>query len=436
MDHSATAPALYCILTQSYPARCVCALLAYGVRSVQLHCRGGPVTPTAYIDPTPVGPEALAGQYLRRFWHPVFRAEDLPQGAAVPLRILREEFTLYRGEGGAAHLLPLRCAHRASQLNTGWVEGDSLRCFYHGWRYDGSGQCVEQPGEDPSFAKRIKLASYPVQEYLGLIFAYFGPGEPPVLPRYPEFDAPGVLDVYPPEYWPCSYFNRIDNAADAAHLSFAHRESRTAIGRPQPLADVTAEETEFGVLTSLFVDGALRSTLHFHMPNINQFIQSDTRLRDPFNTEAPAIIARLLFRVPVDNESCVSFPIDHVSLTGEVGAAYLERRRTLEATQRAAPQSPETMGSLVLGSRMRMAEVRECDQANLKTLTSVEDYVAQVGQGPRVHHPSERLGRMDAGIVLIRSVWQRELRALADGRPLKTWTRHEPLGHPLPGGGQ
>ena len=386
-----------------------------------------------YIDPTLIGPETLAGQYLRRFWHPVFRAEDLVPGSAVPLRVLGVEFTLYRGGGGAAHMLPFRCAHRASQLNTGWVEDDTLRCFYHGWRYDGSGQCVEQPGEDPAFAQRVKLPSWPVQEYLGLIFAYFGPGDPPALPRYPEFEAPGVLDAYPPEYWPCSYFNRIDNAADAAHLSFAHRESRNAIGRPQPLPQVTAEETEYGVLTSLVVNGAVRSTLHFHMPNINQFIQTDTRLRDPLNPNAPAAMARLLFRVPIDDESCVSFPIDHVSLTGEVGAAYLERRRRLEAAQQAAPQSPEAMGDLVLRSRMRVAEVRERDSANLKTLTSVEDYVAQVGQGPRVHHPTERLGRMDEGIILIRNIWQRELRAFAEGHPLKSWTRREPLGQPRVG---
>ncbi|MBM2811513.1 MAG: hypothetical protein HW416_2272 [Chloroflexi bacterium] len=97
------------------------------------------------------GPGTLAGRYMRRFWHPVYRSEDLNPGRTVPLRIMSEDLTLYRGDSGTVHALAFRCAHRGTQLSTGWVEGDTLRCFYHGWRYDGSGQCVEQPAEPEPF---------------------------------------------------------------------------------------------------------------------------------------------------------------------------------------------------------------------------------------------------------------------------------------------
>jgi 5,5'-dehydrodivanillate O-demethylase len=89
---------------------------------------------TDYTDFAHVGPGTLAGRYLRRFWQPVYVAADLPPGWAKPLRILGEDFTLYRGEGGTAHVVAFRCAHRGTQLSTGWVEGDCLRCFYHGWK--------------------------------------------------------------------------------------------------------------------------------------------------------------------------------------------------------------------------------------------------------------------------------------------------------------
>src|SRR5262245_16312584 len=102
-----------------------------------------------YEDLCRVGPGTLGGNYLRRFWHPVYRAQDLTPGRAAPIRMLGEDFTLYRGEGGQPHLVASRCAHRGTRLSTGWVEGDCLRCFYHGWKYDASGQCVEMPGEDP-----------------------------------------------------------------------------------------------------------------------------------------------------------------------------------------------------------------------------------------------------------------------------------------------
>src|SRR5215831_4552107 len=131
-----------------------------------------------YTDFAHAGPGTLARRYLRRFWHPVHLAADLPAGHAKPIRIMSEDLTLYRGEGGTPHLVAYRCAHRGTQLSTGWVEGDCIRCFYHGWKYDHTGQCVEMPAEDPSFPPKVKLRSYPVEEYLGLIFAYLGEGEP------------------------------------------------------------------------------------------------------------------------------------------------------------------------------------------------------------------------------------------------------------------
>ncbi|MBM2812290.1 MAG: hypothetical protein HW416_3049, partial [Chloroflexi bacterium] len=109
------------------------------------------------------GPETVGGRYLRLFWHPAYRGQDLAAGRAVPLRIMSEDFTLYRGESGRAQALAFRCAHRGTQLSTGWVEGDNLRCFYHGWTYDASGQCVEQPAEPEPFCQRIKIRSYPTE---------------------------------------------------------------------------------------------------------------------------------------------------------------------------------------------------------------------------------------------------------------------------------
>ncbi|MBM2811214.1 MAG: hypothetical protein HW416_1973, partial [Chloroflexi bacterium] len=81
------------------------------------------------------GPDTLAGRYLRTFWHPVYLAKDLAPGRATPIHIMGEDFTLYRGETGTPHIVAFRCAHRGTQLSTGWVEGDEIRCFYHGWKY-------------------------------------------------------------------------------------------------------------------------------------------------------------------------------------------------------------------------------------------------------------------------------------------------------------
>ena len=126
------------------------------------------------------GPGTLAGRYLRRSWQPVYVAEKLPQGRIVPIRILGEDLALYRGESGTARIISNECPHRLTRLHIGWIEGETIRCRYHGWRFDESGQCVEQPAEPKPFCDRVrKLASYPTHEAHGLIFAYLGEGAPP-----------------------------------------------------------------------------------------------------------------------------------------------------------------------------------------------------------------------------------------------------------------
>src|SRR5581483_8035284 len=190
---------------------------------------GVEMTEITYADFERVGPGTLAGRYLRRFWQPVSRVKDLKPGYAQPIELMGERFTLYRGEGGDPHLVAFRCAHRGTQLSVGWVEGDCIRCRYHGWMYDGSGQCVEMPGEDEAYAARVTIRTYPVCEYLGLVFAYLGEGDPPPLRRFPDFERPGLVETGVPEIWPCSYFSRIDN--DPGHVPYTHRESQLRAGR-------------------------------------------------------------------------------------------------------------------------------------------------------------------------------------------------------------
>jgi 5,5'-dehydrodivanillate O-demethylase oxygenase subunit len=74
---------------------------------------------------------------------------------------MSENFTLYRGEGGTAHVVAFQCAHRGLQLSVGWVEDDCIRCRYHGWKYDATDQCIEVPTEPESTAKTVGIRSYP-----------------------------------------------------------------------------------------------------------------------------------------------------------------------------------------------------------------------------------------------------------------------------------
>src|SRR5258706_6176691 len=200
------------------------------------------------------GPNTVGGRYMRTLWHPILIAAELKPGWAKPVQILGEKFTLYRGESGTPHLTAFRCAHRGLQLSVGWIEGDCIRCRFHGWKYDGNGQCVEVPTEDESTAKTVRLRPYPVREYLGLIFTYIGAGRAPDFPRYPDFESGGELwvEAYTRA---CNFVINMEN--DPVHIPFAHRESELFANKPPEVpVKVDAEETDWGIdIRSTFANG-------------------------------------------------------------------------------------------------------------------------------------------------------------------------------------
>src|SRR5262249_25356401 len=123
---------------------------------------------------TRTGPGTPAGELLRRSWQPVALIEELPPGGApVPVRLLCEDLVLYRGPDSEPCLLGIHCAHRGADLSYGRLEDGGLRCIYHGWLYDGSGHCLEQPGEPDgsTFHERVRQTAYPCVERAGMILA-------------------------------------------------------------------------------------------------------------------------------------------------------------------------------------------------------------------------------------------------------------------------
>jgi 5,5'-dehydrodivanillate O-demethylase len=367
--------------------------------------------PTAdFTDFAHTGPGTLAGRFMRTFWQPVYRGQDLPSGRAMPIRVMGEDFTLYRGQGGAAHVVAFRCAHRGTQLSTGWVEGDDIRCFYHGWKYDGSGRCVDQPAEDEGFKAKVSIRSYPTAEYLGLIFAYLGEGQAPPLPRYPEFEDAGVVEAEKPVVWPCNFFNRLENSPDTVHLAFVHRDSPFSENGLVDVPEVASRETEYGIETASTRPGGKVRLTHFHMPNINLISGSPAEPGGPWSYH-------LSWRVPVDDESCASYIVDFTALTGEKADAYRARRA-------ARPPSDGPVAAQQAEAVLR-GDVRIADLADRSRIVNVQDYVAQVGQGAIAPREADRLGRSDVGVILLRKLWSREMRALAEGQPLKPWRRSE-----------
>ena len=368
--------------------------------------------PLSWQDLICTKPGTLAGEYLRRFWQPIHRAEELKPGEAKPIEIMSEQFTLYRGESGAPHVVGFRCPHRGTQLSAGWVEGDSIRCIYHGWCFDAAGQCTDQPAEDKSFANKIRIAGFPTREYLGLIFAYFGAGEAPTFPRFPHMEEDGIVEVLSTEVWPCNFFQRVDNNGDSYHVSFVHRGaySVSAANRREGLPEISKEESPWGTTSYASFKQGWRNVFQFFMPNAYAF-------RNPSPEPECDWEDRMQWDVPMNDNQALEFRLRRLPLTGAKADAYRARR----AAEAPAPKvSVVQMGEAVLAGKLNYQDLDKFF-ADKITLVHVQDYVAQVGQGAIADRSQEHLGRSDVGIILFRKIWERELRALAEGRPLKKW---------------
>ncbi len=359
-----------------------------------------------YQDLVSTQPGSLAGRFMRRFWHPIHRAEELGAGQAKPIEIMSERFTLYRGESGMPHVIDFRCPHRGTQLSAGWVEGD------HGWRFNGAGQCTEQPAEERSFAAKIRIKTYPTREYLGLIFAYFGAGEVPPFPRYRHMEEEGVLEVLSTEVWPCNFFQRIDNNGDTYHVPFVHRGaySASSVNNRSGLPEISKEESPWGTTGYASFTQGWRNVFQFFMPNVYAF-------RNPSPEPECGSEDRMQWDVPLDDEHSLEFRLRRLPLTGDAARDYCARR----AASVVEPKiSVAQMGDAVLSGKLSFRELDNFFKDKI-SLVHTQDYVAQVGQGSLATRAHEHLGRSDTGVILFRKIWQRELRALAEGRPLKKW---------------
>jgi phenylpropionate dioxygenase-like ring-hydroxylating dioxygenase large terminal subunit len=194
---------------------------------------------------TQTGPQTPCGELLRRYWQPVALSEELPQGAApLKVRILSEELALFRDDQGRPGLLGLHCAHRGTDLSYGRVENGGLRCLYHGWLYDINGCVLEQPGEPGGGANRgeIRHRAHPCQEAGGVIFAYLGPGEPPLLPNYEFLNVAPERRAVSKIRYRCNYLQGNEGNIDPVHLSFLHQylnEAKPPLQRVVPGSQAT-----------------------------------------------------------------------------------------------------------------------------------------------------------------------------------------------------
>jgi phthalate 4,5-dioxygenase len=193
------------------------------------------------------------GELMRRHWVPALLTEEIPTPDSPPVqvRILGEELVAFRDSQGRIGLLEEHCPHRGTSLFYGRSEESGLRCIYHGWKMDVEGKVLETPAEPASstFGQRVRQIAYPTHEVGGMIWAYLGPGDPPLFPRYDWVGLPADHFYVTKCLQECNYLQGLEGECDSSHLSFLHRildpKAQPLYADPSPVYQM--EDTDFGV---------------------------------------------------------------------------------------------------------------------------------------------------------------------------------------------
>jgi 5,5'-dehydrodivanillate O-demethylase oxygenase subunit len=345
---------------------------------------------------TRVGRGTPCGELLRRYWHPVAAAGELTEQTPIkPVKILGEELVVYCDKQGKYGLVGEHCPHRLASLAYGRVDDEGIRCPYHGWKFDSTGKCLEQPAEPAAstFKDRIKHVAYPVETLGGLIFAYLGPEPRPLLPRWDVLVwENGKRWIVKDSIIDCNWLQPMENSVDPAHLFWLHGDTAHLAPRVKKYAEKHEFILfEFGIKkrrTSLPVATGEAPMLDEHP------LLFPTTLRHvaPYEN-GKGHRHNLQIRVPIDDTHTQVFRVNFVPSDVEKSAAEV--------------QVPFRHSQLKKGPR-------EYDMR----MVSAQDSMAWETQGALTDRTQERLGAGDEGIILFRKTLKEQIENVKNGLDL------------------
>ncbi|MCP9630521.1 aromatic ring-hydroxylating dioxygenase subunit alpha [Rhodopseudomonas palustris] len=380
---------------------------------------------------TRVGPATPCGKLMRAYWQPAALVAELEGERPIrPVRLLGEDFVLFKDEQGRYGLIDRDCPHRGADLAFGRLEGGGLRCAFHGWLFDVEGKCLETPAEPAGspLCANIKQRSFPVVEKGGILWAYLGAGEPPAFPEIDCFTAPDTHVFAFKGLFECNWLQALEVGIDPAHASFLHRffedeDTSHAYGKQfrgasagseMPMTKVlreydrpiiNVEHTEYGLrLIALRQIDDERT----HVRVTNQLFPHGFVI--PMSTE----MTITQWHVPVDDENCYWYaiftsytkPVDKVKMREQRLELYELPDYTSRKNKRNDygfdPHEQATSTYTGMG-----ADINVHDQWAVESMGKIQD------------RTREHLGQSDKAIIQYRRLLRQEIaKAEAGQRPL------------------
>ncbi len=369
---------------------------------------------------TQTGPGTPMGELFRRYWLPALLAEELPAPDCPPVRVrlLGEKLIAFRDTQNRLGLMDEFCAHRGVSLWFARNEDNGLRCPYHGWKYDVTGQCTEIPSEpdNPKLCQRIKLKSYPLVERGGVLWTYMGPpAERPPLPEHEWAMVPAPNRFVSKRWQESNWLQAMEGGIDSSHVSFLHRFTmkvdpmfKSATRSHQyNLGDLAPQ---FEVVESpggLYIGARRNAENDQYYWRVTQYVLPSFTLIPPRGDHP---IGGHCW-VPIDDENCWAWSSNH------------HATRALTKEERAAMEAGKGIHTPLIPGTFRPVANKENDylmdrqaQREGRTFSGVEGFAmqdasVQESMGPIQDRTKENLVPTDKGIIMAR----RLLVAAAEG---------------------
>ena len=373
---------------------------------------------------TLTGPGTPMGTLFRRYWLPALLSSELPEPDCPPVRVklLSERLIAFRDTQGRVGLMDEFCAHRGVSLWFARNEESGLRCPYHGWKYDVTGQCIDVPSEpiESGFCKKIKLKSYECVERGDVIWAYMGPPElKPPLPGFEWATVPRASRFVSKRTQECNWLQAMEGGIDSAHVSFLHRhELKSDSLHVSKGAEFTAKtDVAFEVIESDggMVIGVRRPAQQGHYYwRITQWIM-------PFHTMIPPYGDNALNGhawVPIDDENCWSWCFTH-----HPTRALTDHENHVMCSGGGIHVSliPGTFRPVINKDNDYLMD-RAAQKANqtycgVKTI-AMQDAAIQESMGPIQDRSKENLTSTDNGVIMARIRLRKAALAAQGGEPV------------------
>jgi len=262
---------------------------------------------------TRVENSAPMGRYLKEtMWFPVMISSVLEPAAPPRLvRLIGENYVIFRGESGRVGFFAELCPHRNASLLLARNEGDALRCIFHGWKFSAEGRTLEVPTQrthHDEFCRRVPLEHFPTHEAGGVIWVWLGNGKPALLPDFLFMKLSGEHVAPAHSILDFNWIQAVEGLVDSAHVSILHTDWLKGMAINPALANAAHDAApvyEFEEKPDGFRYAAIRDA-----PDNHKYVRI-TEYVGPWSVFTPGDQRSCYICIPVDNEHTAFWSFRH-----------------------------------------------------------------------------------------------------------------------------